>query len=80
MIQDDNLCNVVIEGKAGGIHWRVYGDCFYIPGKELPRVLHAGRRVYHLYCWSSVRPRHETRPTRAEEQIKPMGKTTMAMT
>ena len=59
-----------MQGKTGGVDWRVHGNCVYVAGEELSGIHHARRHLYYFHRRPHVWPRHETRPTRAQEQIR----------
>ena len=66
----DDLSILLMQGKASGVDRRVHGSRIFVAAEELPRVGHARHRLHYFHRRSDVRPRHKTRPTRAQEQIK----------
>ena len=64
----------MIQGKTGGVDWRVHVNCFYVAGEELPRIVHSWSRLYYIHCRPDVWPCHEARPTGAEKQINGQSK------
>lgn len=59
-----------MKGKTGGVDRGVHGDRFFVAAEELPRVSHARHRLHYFHCRPDVWPCHQTRPTRAQEQMK----------
>jgi len=57
-------------GKTGGVDRRVHGDRFFVAAEELPRIGHARHHLHYFHRRPDVRSRHQTRSTRAQEQIK----------